>query len=84
MADELAHRGVKIDTEKLSAMLGVPIFPVSAKTGSGIAKALDALADPPCSAPCPYSAKAICDAVLTAETYSVRCATAVSFRGMTI
>ena len=36
MADEARQRGIRIDIEKLSKMLGVPVFFVSARTGEGL------------------------------------------------
>lgn len=36
MMDEVEARGDKIDTEKLSALLGVPVVPVTARKGQGI------------------------------------------------
>ncbi|MBR3137536.1 MAG: ferrous iron transporter B [Clostridia bacterium] len=36
MADEARQRGIAIDRDRLSKMLGVPVFPVSARTGEGL------------------------------------------------
>ena len=36
MADEARKKGIRIDAQKLSARLGVPVFPVSARTGEGL------------------------------------------------
>lgn len=38
MADEAAHQGIRLDTARLSDMLGVPVRLVSAKRGDGIAE----------------------------------------------
>ena len=36
MADEARQRGIRIDRDRLSKMLGVPVFFVSARTGEGL------------------------------------------------
>ncbi len=36
MADEARKKGIRIDAEKLSRRLGVPVHPVSARTGEGL------------------------------------------------
>jgi len=36
MMDEARQRGIRIDAQKLSQMLGVPVHPVSARTGEGL------------------------------------------------
>jgi ferrous iron transport protein B len=36
MCDDIQHRGISIDTEKLQALLGVPVIPTCAVTGTGI------------------------------------------------
>ncbi len=36
MADEIRKKGIGIDTQQLSRRLGVPVFPVSARTGEGL------------------------------------------------
>lgn len=36
MTDEARHKGIHIDTEKLSKKLGVPVIPTTARTGEGI------------------------------------------------
>ncbi len=43
MWDETAHRGIKIDVEKLAARLGCAVVPTVAVTGEGIKQAIDAL-----------------------------------------
>ncbi len=50
MSDEAHHRGIKIDSDKLAAMLGVPVIPITARTGEGVKKLIStllALAVPP-------------------------------------
>jgi ferrous iron transport protein B len=41
--DEAKHRGIQIDADKLSEMLGVPVIPTIATTGEGIKKLVNAL-----------------------------------------
>ena len=36
MADEARKKGVRIDAQKLSDRLGVPVYPISARTGEGL------------------------------------------------
>ena len=36
MADEARQRGIRIDNRELSRLLGVPVYPVSARTGEGL------------------------------------------------
>lgn len=43
MMDEVRRRGGLIDTSMLSRMLGVPVIPVSARTGEGLATLLHAI-----------------------------------------
>jgi ferrous iron transport protein B len=40
MIDEAARRGIAVDTERLSALLGVPVLATSAATGQGIDRIL--------------------------------------------
>lgn len=42
MIDELARRGIAVDTARLEALLGVPVIPTSAATGLGIDRILPA------------------------------------------
>lgn len=43
MMDEVRRRGGQIDTDLLSRMLGIPVIPVSARTGEGLASLLHAI-----------------------------------------
>lgn len=43
MMDEVAKSGIKIDMEKLSATLGVPVVAISASKGSGMDKLFDTI-----------------------------------------
>jgi ferrous iron transport protein B len=43
MADEARKFGISVDVEKMSALLGIPIFLLSAKYGSGYPEALQAV-----------------------------------------
>ena len=36
MADEARKKGIRIDARRLSARLGVPVYPISARTGEGL------------------------------------------------
>ena len=36
MADEARKKGIRIDAQKISQRLGVPVFPISARTGEGL------------------------------------------------
>lgn len=45
MMDECRKRGITIDTEKLSARLGIRVLPMSARDGTGIPELLRALKD---------------------------------------
>ena len=36
MADEARKKGIRVDARQLSARLGVPVYPVSARTGEGL------------------------------------------------
>ena len=38
MSDEARHKGIKIDVDKLTEKLGVPVIPIVARTGEGIRK----------------------------------------------
>lgn len=40
MTDEAARRGIAVDTERLSALLGIPVLATSAATGQGIDRIL--------------------------------------------
>lgn len=44
MMDILEKKGIKIDVQKLSDLLGVTIIPVSAKTGEGMSTLIDTIA----------------------------------------
>lgn len=46
MMDECQKRGLRIDTRRLSALLGVRVLPISARDGQGIPALLDALQAP--------------------------------------
>lgn len=58
MLDELETSGVKVDVGALSATLGVPVVPLSAKTGAGVAALAktvgDVLQEPPPWRPVSY------------------------------
>ncbi|MBN2050021.1 MAG: ferrous iron transporter B [Spirochaetales bacterium] len=41
MCDEARHRGISIDTEKLSQELGIPVIPIVARTGEGVKTLMD-------------------------------------------
>lgn len=43
--DEAKHKGIEIDVESLSAILGVPVIPLSARSGVGLDKLLASLKD---------------------------------------
>jgi len=43
MADEAKRYGVQYDPNKLSERLGMPVYPISAKYGSGCARAIDGI-----------------------------------------
>ncbi|MGQ9603083.1 MAG: FeoB small GTPase domain-containing protein [bacterium] len=43
--DETKHKGIEIDVENLSAILGVPVIPLSARSGVGLDKLLASLKD---------------------------------------
>lgn len=45
MMDECRKRGIAIDTEKLSARLGIRVLPMSARDGTGVSELLRALKD---------------------------------------
>lgn len=45
MMDECRKRGITIDTEKLSARLGIRVLPMSARDGTGVPELLRALKD---------------------------------------
>lgn len=45
MMDECRKRGITIDTEKLSARLGIRVLPMSARDGTGVLELLRALKD---------------------------------------
>lgn len=45
MMDECRKRGITIDTEKLSARLGIRVLPMSARDGAGVPELLRALKD---------------------------------------
>lgn len=45
MMDECLKRGITIDTEKLSARLGIRVLPMSARDGTGVPELLRALKD---------------------------------------
>lgn len=45
MMDECRKRGIAIDTEKLSARLGIRVLPMSARDGTGVPELLRALKD---------------------------------------
>ena len=45
MLDECRKRGITIDTEKLSARLGIRVLPMSARDGTGVPELLRALKD---------------------------------------
>ncbi len=45
MMDECRKRGITIDTEKLSARLGIRVLPMSARDGTGVPELLHALKD---------------------------------------
>ena len=45
MMDECRKRGITIDTEKLSARLGIRVLPMSARDGTGVPELLRALRD---------------------------------------
>ena len=49
MSDEAHHRGIKIDSDKLAAKLGVPVIPITARTGEGVKKLIAALLTLPVS-----------------------------------
>ena len=42
MVDVAEKRGIKIDTDKLSTLLGVPVIPIIARTGQGVEPLFDA------------------------------------------
>ncbi|MCR4667229.1 MAG: ferrous iron transport protein B [Desulfovibrio sp.] len=42
MMDEAAKGGITIDTAKLSSLLGIPVFPMTARSGEGLKEVLDA------------------------------------------
>ncbi len=41
MIDVARHRGIEVDTEKLSSLLGVPVVPLVARSGKGVNLLLD-------------------------------------------
>lgn len=41
MIDVAQHRGIEVDTEKLSSLLGVPVVPLVARSGKGVNLLLD-------------------------------------------
>ncbi len=43
--DETKHKGIDIDVDKLSAILGVPVIPTSARSGMGLDRLLASLKD---------------------------------------
>jgi ferrous iron transport protein B len=43
MSDEAKHKGIEIDTEKLSKELGVPVVPTVARTSQGVNKLINQL-----------------------------------------
>lgn len=43
--DETKHKGIEIDVEKLSSILGVPVIPTSARSGVGLDRLLASLKD---------------------------------------
>ncbi len=43
MMDEVASRGIKIDHAKLSQTLGVPVVPIVARSGKGVAQLMEAV-----------------------------------------
>jgi ferrous iron transport protein B len=45
MSDEARHRGIRIDVEKLSAELGVPVVSVVAPSGEGVKQLIDTCLD---------------------------------------
>ncbi len=45
MWDEVQSRGIRIDIEKLSQLLGIPVIPVVATTGEGMKKLVQSLDD---------------------------------------
>lgn len=57
MADEIQRRGVTIDTEKLSQMLGAPVCAISALHGRGIGALLDAVTAAIVPPPCRFTAE---------------------------
>jgi len=59
LMDEAAHRGIRVDCERLSASLGIPVIPTDARQGQGldflVHTALDmALSPTPPSLDCPW------------------------------
>ncbi|MGB9860830.1 MAG: FeoB small GTPase domain-containing protein, partial [Candidatus Bipolaricaulaceae bacterium] len=55
MADEAEHKGLKIDKEKLSQILGVPVVSTVASRGMGLGELLTALPQARVPQPPPYS-----------------------------
>lgn len=51
--DETRHKGIKIDIDKLSSMLGVPVIPTSAITGEGVRSLVEMIPKAPIPDP-PY------------------------------
>ena len=47
MWDDTIHKGIKIDVEKLSEMLGVPVVPATGTTGQGIDKLIEYITNYP-------------------------------------
>ena len=49
LIDEARNKGIHINIDKMSEMLGIPVVATSAKTGEGIEKLLDAVSDTTCA-----------------------------------
>lgn len=64
MADEMQRRGVTINVEKLSQMLGVRVCAISALRGKGIATLLNAVAAATVPPPCRFTAEELAHATV--------------------
>jgi len=49
MSDEARHQGISIDTEKLGELLGIPVIPITARTGEGVKTLISSLLSLPVS-----------------------------------